>query len=76
MTDVVLAKNIIQAGDPGAESKSQPSSTIASAKANLKIAIVHDWCPSFRGGERVLAELCKLFPAADVFTYLIFYRPM
>ena len=24
--------------------------------------IVHDWCPTFRGGERVLARLCKLFP--------------
>jgi glycosyltransferase involved in cell wall biosynthesis len=41
----------------------------ASGKA---IAIVHDWCPSFRGGERVLAELCQLFEGADVFTLFDF----
>ena len=36
------------------------------------VAIVHDWCPSFRGGERVLAELCRLFADADVFTLFDF----
>jgi len=72
MTGVVLAKDIIQAGVSDAESKLKPASTIGSAKPSSKIAIVHDWCPSFRGGERVLAELCKLFPAADVFTLFVF----
>lgn len=38
----------------------------------LRIAIVHDWCPSFRGGERVLAELCAMYPGADVFTLFDF----
>ena len=33
---------------------------------------MHDWCPSFRGGERVLAELCRLFEDADVFTLFDF----
>lgn len=37
-----------------------------------KIAIVHDWCPSFRGGERVLVELCRTFENADVFTLFDF----
>jgi glycosyltransferase involved in cell wall biosynthesis len=37
-----------------------------------RIAIVHDWCPSFRGGERVLAELCRIFPGAEVFTLFDF----
>src|SRR5499426_2372403 len=37
-----------------------------------KVAMVHDWCPSFRGGERVLAQFCKLFPGADVFTLFDF----
>jgi glycosyltransferase involved in cell wall biosynthesis len=36
------------------------------------IAIVHDWCPSFRGGERVVAEMCRLYPSADVFTLFDF----
>ena len=37
-----------------------------------RIAIVHDWCPDFRGGERVLAELCKIFPGSEVFTLFDF----
>ena len=37
-----------------------------------RIAIVHDWCPDFRGGERVLAELCRIFPSAEVFTLFDF----
>ena len=36
------------------------------------VAIVHDWCPTFRGGERVLAQLCRLFRGADVFTLFDF----
>ena len=39
------------------------------------VAIVHDWCPAFRGGERVLAELCRAFPGADVFTLFDFLPP-
>ena len=54
MTGIVLAKDIGQAGVSGANSKSEPASAIASARLNPKIAIVHDWCPAFRGGERVL----------------------
>jgi glycosyltransferase involved in cell wall biosynthesis len=42
------------------------------ANRNLSIAIVHDWCPSFRGGERVLAEMCAMFPGAQVFTLFDF----
>lgn len=37
-----------------------------------RIAIVHDWCPDFRGGERVLAQICRQFPGADVFTLFDF----
>lgn len=38
----------------------------------MRVAIVHDWCPDFRGGERVLARLCRLFPGADVYTLFDF----
>ena len=37
-----------------------------------KVAIVHDWCPSFRGGERVLARLCRNVKDPDVFTLFDF----
>lgn len=40
--------------------------------SEMKVAIVHDWCPDFRGGERVLARLCRLYPGAEVFTLFDF----
>ncbi|GGC72435.1 glycosyl transferase [Chelatococcus reniformis] len=36
------------------------------------VALVHDWCPSFRGGERVLAELRRVFEADHIFTLFQF----
>jgi hypothetical protein len=39
---------------------------------NRNVAIVHDWCPAFRGGERVLAQVCRLFPGAEIFTLFDF----
>lgn len=39
---------------------------------SARIAVVHDWCPNFRGGERVLAQICKQFPDAEVFTLFDF----
>jgi glycosyltransferase involved in cell wall biosynthesis len=44
----------------------------SSFRRDKRVAIVHDWCPAFRGGERVLAQLCRLFPSADVFTLFDF----
>ena len=40
-----------------------------------RVAIVHDWCPDFRGGERVLAQLCRIFEGADVYTLFDFLSP-
>ncbi len=40
-----------------------------------RIAIVHDWCPNYRGGERVLSELCRIFKGAEVFTLFDFLTP-
>ena len=34
----------------------------------MKVAIIHYWLVTMRGGEKVLEELCKLFPQADIFT--------
>jgi glycosyltransferase involved in cell wall biosynthesis len=38
----------------------------------VRVALVHDWLVSMRGGERVLEALCELFPDADLFT--LFHR--
>jgi glycosyltransferase involved in cell wall biosynthesis len=39
---------------------------------NSRIALVHDWCPDFRGGERVLARICSQLPNAEIFTLFDF----
>jgi glycosyltransferase involved in cell wall biosynthesis len=38
-----------------------------------KVAIIHDWLVSQRGGENVLDAICELFPTADLFTLV--YEP-
>lgn len=48
------------------------SSKIASASHDMRIALVHDWFPAYRGGERVVASLLRLFPDVDVFTLFDF----
>ena len=35
----------------------------------MKTALLHYWLTSMRGGEKVLAALGEMFPAADVFTH-------
>lgn len=34
----------------------------------MKVAIVHYWLVTMRGGEKVLEALCEMFPQADIFT--------
>jgi len=34
----------------------------------MKVAIVHYWLVTMRGGEKVLEALCELFPQADIYT--------
>lgn len=41
--------------------------------AKMKIAIVHYWLVSMRGGEKVVEQLCDLFPQADIYTLV--YEP-
>ena len=36
----------------------------------MRVALVHDWLVTARGGERVLEALCRMFPGADLFTLL------
>jgi glycosyltransferase involved in cell wall biosynthesis len=39
----------------------------------VKTAIVHDWLVTYAGAERVLAEIIKLFPEADLFSIVDFF---
>jgi glycosyltransferase involved in cell wall biosynthesis len=36
--------------------------------AGIRVALVHDWLTGMRGGEKVLLELCRLFPRSRVYT--------
>ena len=34
----------------------------------MRVAIVHYWLVSMRGGEKVVEALCDMYPDADIFT--------
>jgi glycosyltransferase involved in cell wall biosynthesis len=36
----------------------------------MKVAIIHYWLLSMRGGEKVVEALCELFPNADIYTHV------
>lgn len=38
--------------------------------STLRVAIVHYWLVGMRGGEKVLEELCDIFPQADIYTHV------
>ena len=38
----------------------------------MKIAIVHEWLDSYAGSERVLEQMLKVFPSADLFCLVDF----
>ena len=40
----------------------------------MRVAIVHYWLVSMRGGERVLEQLCEIFPRAEIFTHVVDHR--
>jgi len=44
--------------------------TSRSASAPLRVALVHYWLVRMRGGERVLEQVLRLFPQADIFTHV------
>ncbi len=49
---------------------STPVSELKKRAGSLRVALVHDWLVSMRGGERVFEHLCEMFPQADVYTLL------
>ncbi len=36
----------------------------------MRVAIIHYWLIGMRGGEKVIEEICKLYPDADIFTHV------
>lgn len=37
----------------------------------MRVAIIHYWLVGMRGGEKVLEEICQLFPEADIYTHAV-----
>ena len=37
----------------------------------MRVAIIHYWLIATRGGEKVLEQLCQMYPDADIFTHVI-----
>ncbi len=46
----------------------QPITTL---QAPRKVALIHYWLVSMRGGEKVLEALCRMYPQADIFTHVV-----
>lgn len=42
-----------------------------STLSDLRVAIIHYWLTTMRGGEKVLEALCDIFPQADIFTHVV-----
>jgi glycosyltransferase involved in cell wall biosynthesis len=36
----------------------------------MRIALIHYWLVGMRGGEKVVEEICRLWPEADIFTHV------
>ncbi|WP_158809360.1 glycosyltransferase [Beijerinckia sp. L45] len=36
----------------------------------MRVAIIHYWLVGMRGGEKVIEELCRIYPQADIFTHV------
>lgn len=54
--------------DPGVANEFGASSPTAALRQVRRIAIVHYWLVTMRGGEKVVEELCRLYPQAEIFT--------
>ena len=50
-----------------------PPFIVPGALQHARVALVHDWLLTWRGGEKVLAAMAELFPAAPIFT--LFHDP-
>lgn len=72
MRHVRQAKSTTMEGLAAKDACSTSKAQFPAIDRNARIAVVHDWCPNFRGGERVLARICKIFPRAEVFTLFDF----
>ena len=41
----------------------------------MRVALVHDWLVTYAGAERILEQLVKIYPDADIFSLVDFLPP-
>ena len=41
----------------------------------MRVALVHDWLVTYNGAERILEQLVKMYPDADIFSLVDFLPP-
>jgi glycosyltransferase involved in cell wall biosynthesis len=63
----------LQNNNPALKLPAQAGSWAVNLEDKMKVAIVHYWLVTMRGGEKVLESLLNLFPGADIFTHV--YNP-
>ncbi|MBS0558671.1 MAG: glycosyltransferase [Proteobacteria bacterium] len=50
----------------------RPPATVSERLSGLRVAIVHEWLETYAGSERVVAQLLRCFPQADLFAVVDF----
>src|SRR5258706_16193998 len=59
----------------GTKLRAEPAVEVSASRhlrGSSTVAVVHDWCPSFRGGERVVSEICNMYKGASIYTLFDF----
>lgn len=74
MTPLWHSAGQIRIGDAPPLEAGAPIPPLLRCDGSVKIAIVHDWLVTYAGAERVLAQMLRCYPQADVFTLVDFLR--
>jgi len=45
-------------------------------QGDRRVAIIHYWLVTMRGGEKVIEALCRMFPRADIYTHVVDHRAL
>ena len=64
-----MAANIKEKGKKGAKPQVKEAGLLSKSAGNhIKTAIVHEWLINYAGSERVLEQIIRLYPDADLFS--------
>ena len=70
-----IAPDVSTAGPPQCANRARRAAQRRKPQAweiHTRVAVVHDWLDTWRGGEMVLAEILRIYPDADLFALVDF----